>query len=111
MRYEWDRNRRLLRDGAVVGTAARSWWGGRATITTGAGSWSIRTEGRKRLMVTGPDGTERVGAIRTGRVAEVWTVTGDHATYEVRPGRVFRSRLAVRVAGAEVGQLTTARWW
>jgi hypothetical protein len=111
MRYEWDRNHRLLRDGEAVGTAAKSWWRERATVDTDAGSWSFRAQGWKRVMVTAPDGTERLGAIRTGWVTEVWTVTGDGAEYEVRPARVFSSRLAVRRAGAEVGQLTPARWW
>ncbi|MDH2416383.1 hypothetical protein [Nocardioides sp. CER19] len=111
MRYEWGRDHALLRDGETVGTAEKSWWRERATVSTDAGTWSFRALGWKRLMITGPDGIERLGAVRTGWLSEVWTVTGEHGTYEVRPAGILSSRLVVRRAGAEVGRLTPARWW
>ena len=111
MRYEWGRDHQLLCDGQVVGTAERSWWRERATVTTETATWSFRAQGWSRVLVTGADGAERLAATRRGWFTESWTVTGDAATYDLRPAHAFTSRLTVRRGAEQVGEVTAARWW
>ncbi|MEX0429233.1 hypothetical protein AB3X52_16540 [Nocardioides sp. DS6] len=111
MRYEWGTGDQLLRDDVTVGTAQKGFWRERATIATGEGTWSFRAQGGKRVLITGPDGAEREGALRTGWFRPVWKVAGAAAAYEVTSPHAFTYRLAVLRGGVEIGRIIAARWW
>ena len=110
MRYEWGGRGVLLRDGEPVGRAAKAFWRERATVTTDDDTWSFRAQGHKRIVSTGPDGAERVVAACSGWLSPVWTVDGEAATYRVRRGSLFSSRLVVDRDGESMGSLTSAGW-
>jgi hypothetical protein len=110
VRYEWGKHETLLRDGEPIGSAAKSLWRERGTVTTPDGAWSFRAEGFRRILVSGPDGVERLGAMCSGWLSTVWTVNGDAATYRVRRAGIFSSRLVVERDGAPIGSLSSAGW-
>lgn len=111
MRYEWGTDGQLLRDDATVGSTEKGFWRERAVVTTGEGTWSFRAQGSRRVLVTGSDGTERVGATRTGWFTPVWEVDAGAAAYVVKQAGPFTSRLVVLAAGVEIGRIVSARWW
>ncbi|MBF4160962.1 hypothetical protein [Nocardioides acrostichi] len=112
MRYEWQSDGTITRDGTIVARAEKSFWRERATLSVEGRDYEVSSHGFTggTIEVTLAGAVHRT-LVRQGWSVSRWTVTGGPVELTVAPAGWLTQRMTVSDTTQTIGELATSSFF